>query len=820
MRSSGVLLVVLALMGFAPVPAQAAVWVDDEPAASWRVNGRVQATTIVGDTVFVGGQFTTATSPSGATQPRRNLAAFSVSTGEVLDWRADAGAPVWSMVSDGTWLWVGGAFGAVDGASKTRLAKIGVVSSTVDPGFTATANNTVRALELEGSSLYAGGAFTSINNTTRTRLAKLDATSGAVISAFSSSASDIVFGLAKNPVTDVLYVSGRFSSLGSPSAARNGVGAVSATTGAVTSTVFASAARPTLGLDITPDGTRLFGAGGAGSNAAAAWNTSNGVRLWRQVTDGDIQAVAYYDGTVYFGFHDGYQGDVTLKLLAADAVTGQLQTFYPRFDGYWGVFAIAVGANGLVAGGEFTQVSGVPAEGIARFRQLAAPQEEPERVQFLNSRSSWLYWDANSRPTGWSDRLFADAAWPSGLPQLGYGDGDEETVIRSGSVTAYFRTTFDVAERPDALTLELLADDGAVAYLNGVLVARDNMPDGAVDHSTLASTVRTVPGVENALRPFSINPERLRIGSNVLAVEVHQNTPDSDDLGIDADLTGLYADGGTQPPPPPPPPNTAPTASFTAAVDGQSAVVDASASSDPEGDPLTYGWDFGDQTTGTGQQATHAYTAAGTYTVTLTVTDAGGLSNTVTRSVVIPPPPTGGEDVVENVVQNGDTWSWRWLPTAPGPGWNSFGFDRSTDWRSGSGVLGWGPGVATDIRDFESYAVTAQPRAVYFAKTFTVADATTAKRLVLTTVANDGVVVYVNGVEVGRERMPVGTPTVNTLATSAPTTSTANRTPLVIEVPPSLLRNGENVIAAETHLQKRGTVDVSFDLRATLTSAG
>jgi len=62
-----------------------------------------------------------------------------------------------------------------------------------------------------------------------------------------------------------------------------------------------------------------------------------------------------------------------------------------------------------------------------------------------------------------------------------------------------------------------------------------------------------------------------------------------------------------------------------------------SGSSDPDGDALTYAWDFGDLSKGTGVSPTHAYATTGTFTVSLTVTDNGSpnLSNTATTTATI-----------------------------------------------------------------------------------------------------------------------------------------------------------------------------------------
>ncbi len=82
-----------------------------------------------------------------------------------------------------------------------------------------------------------------------------------------------------------------------------------------------------------------------------------------------------------------------------------------------------------------------------------------------------------------------------------------------------------------------------------------------------------------------------------------------------------------------------PIASFTStpssAPTGTSITFDGTASYDLDGTVVSYSWAFGDGATGTGSVVTHSYSPAKSYTVTLTVTDNGGVTGSTTSQVTI-----------------------------------------------------------------------------------------------------------------------------------------------------------------------------------------
>ena len=75
--------------------------------------------------------------------------------------------------------------------------------------------------------------------------------------------------------------------------------------------------------------------------------------------------------------------------------------------------------------------------------------------------------------------------------------------------------------------------------------------------------------------------------------------------------------------------NLAPVATFTASCAALSCNFDGSGSTDSDGSVASYAWSFGDGSTGTGATVSHVYSAAGTFTATLTVTDNQGATNAV-----------------------------------------------------------------------------------------------------------------------------------------------------------------------------------------------
>ena len=168
----------------------------------------------------------------------------------------------------------------------------------------------------------------------------------------------------------------------------------------------------------------------------------------------------------------------------------------------------------------------------------------------LPAGSLWRYLDTGTNlGTAWKETGFNDSAWRSGRAQLGYGDGDETTVIGYGPdannkyITTYFRCGFNVTNAAGFTNLfaRMICDDGAVTYLNGIEVSRYNLPAGQITNLTPAITAIGGTDETNFFWSRRINPLLVREGTNILAVEVHQSSGSSTDLSFDLVLQGNVA---------------------------------------------------------------------------------------------------------------------------------------------------------------------------------------------------------------------------------------------------------------------------------------
>lgn len=159
--------------------------------------------------------------------------------------------------------------------------------------------------------------------------------------------------------------------------------------------------------------------------------------------------------------------------------------------------------------------------------------------RFVPFGAVWAYLDnGQAPPDGWTAPGFDDSAWARGPGPHGYGNSTIATTVSYGGATnnkhpvTWLRTTFVVpdASRFGALTLRLRRDDGALVFLNGVEVVRDNLPTGAIGPTTLAVAVVN-SDAEDEIHVHRVGIfGSLRTGENVLAVQVHQQRRDSSDL--------------------------------------------------------------------------------------------------------------------------------------------------------------------------------------------------------------------------------------------------------------------------------------------------
>jgi hypothetical protein len=173
-------------------------------------------------------------------------------------------------------------------------------------------------------------------------------------------------------------------------------------------------------------------------------------------------------------------------------------------------------------------------------------------VTLVAAGAVWKFYDVKGVDLGtaWRALNFNDSAWAAGPAKLGFGDPATTTVNSDPTrVTTYFRHRCVVTNAPaiSGLIQGLMRDDGAVVYLNDAEVFRSNMPGGTIANSTLASSA--ISGAEETtwFTNKTASPSLLVNGTNVIAVEVHQGSASSSDLGFNFLLVAQTGSGPATP---------------------------------------------------------------------------------------------------------------------------------------------------------------------------------------------------------------------------------------------------------------------------------
>ena len=173
---------------------------------------------------------------------------------------------------------------------------------------------------------------------------------------------------------------------------------------------------------------------------------------------------------------------------------------------------------------------------------------------FLDLGDNWNFFRGtvapSEPPTAWRDPGFDDGAWESGATPIGYDSGADSVVtlatelddMEDNYVSVYGRTTFEITQTQiDNLTSLILSidyDDGFIAYVNGVEVARAQM-GASPDEFTFEDT-STAGHEADGAEYFDITATAVPIlgpGENLIAIEVHNTTIGSSDLSFDVRLS-------------------------------------------------------------------------------------------------------------------------------------------------------------------------------------------------------------------------------------------------------------------------------------------
>ncbi|TFD12068.1 hypothetical protein E3T35_08095 [Cryobacterium sp. TMT1-2-2] len=522
-----------------------------------QINGVVWSQVIVGNTVYVGGEFTKAR-PAGASAgtsevSRYNLMAYNLSTGVMTSFNPSVNGVVRAITAspDGSRIYVGGGFSTVGGVSRTRLASFSTATGALLSDWKPTANGTVRALGTFGSTVYAGGSFTSTSGQSRQRAASFDGSTGAVGGWKGTIPDGSVNALTISPNGDRVVIGGSFTSYNGATTPGYGMAATNSSTGAgVTWNIgklIKNAGPNGAILSLTSDADGVYGTGydyGSGAmfegTFRASW--SNGNTVWIEDCHGDTYSAVPVGDVVYTTAHAHFCGNIGgppetnprsyhRTLTFTKAATGTiarnstggsyfnfegrpaptLLAFFPdintgTFTGQGqGPWNLAANSQYVLYGGEFTIVNNKRQQGLVRFAVSSiAPNKEGPKATGTNFQPTLSVPSASSVKVTWKSNYDRDNA------QLTYQVLRNGVVVhtQTGLSADWFRPTLswtDIGRSGGtSYTYQVRATDpfgnavtGSSASIKATGAANKTAPDQTIapEAPTVAPDATVTPGV-------------------------------------------------------------------------------------------------------------------------------------------------------------------------------------------------------------------------------------------------------------------------------------------------------------------------------------
>jgi hypothetical protein len=365
-------------------------------------NGKLWATTTDDARIYLGGLFTQVRStPLGTPGPRllvKNVGAIDLATGEgvvgfdpaVTHASATAYVKAMALSPDGSRLYIGGRFDAVDGIAVRNVAAINTSDGSLDTSFTPTVGslkNQVFSLLVspDGSTLYVGGKFAKVDGEAHKNVAAIDTSDGSVVTAWASSPNDSVRAMDFSADGATIFLVGAFSAVDGQT--RESIARIGTATGALQSWAVPTwqiSGPPMTGWSVDATASAVYGGFGRGPNWFGAYSLTTGFEIWRRGTAGNVQKVLLSeDGSrLFVGGHFG-TGSLTQTfsecgsgtqfhgLLMASPSTGAVDCSWvpvlePYGSNFQGIWEIEETNDHLWFAGNFTHVNGVAQANVAR----------------------------------------------------------------------------------------------------------------------------------------------------------------------------------------------------------------------------------------------------------------------------------------------------------------------------------------------------------------------------------------------------------------------------------------------------------------------